>query len=385
MMNTDVAIVGGGLAGSMAAIMLGRAGYRATLIDPHDVCAPEFRCEKFDASQLALLKKTGLEDVILPATTPMPQLYIGRHGRTVKKPNHAQTGFSYETIVNAARSALPERAEFVQAKATAVSTSAHGQIVTLNTGETVSAELVIMASGLNHGLRESLGVGKQELSPCHSISIGFDIEPVGRESFDFGALTYYAEKAEERICYIAFFPIGNKMRANFFVYRELRDPWLKAFRDHPEEMLFKSMPGLKTILGEIKVTDGVVRIRPIDLMVTTNYIQPGVVLVGDAFSTSCPAAGTGCNKVLTDVERLCNVYIPQWLETPGMGEDKIRQFYRDPVKQDCEDYCRDLAFWVRSVAVGDTPFWRARRWSKDLLHRMAGLVESLHPRHLDAA
>ena len=385
MLNTDVAIVGGGLAGSMAAIMLGRAGYRTMLIDPHEVCAPEFRCEKFDASQLALLRKTGLEDVILPATTPMPELRIGRHGRTVKKPNHTQTGFSYETIVNAARNALPERAQFMQAKATAITTSDRGQSVSLSTGETVSAELVILSTGLNQALRESLGVGKQELSPCHSISIGFDIEPVGREHFDFGALTYYAEKAEERICYIAFFPIGNKMRANLFVYRELRDPWLKQFRDHPEEMLFKSMPGLKAILGDIKVSDGAVRIRPIDLMVTTNYVQPGVVLVGDAFSTSCPAAGTGCNKVMTDVERLCNVYIPQWLETPGMGEDKIRQFYRDPVKQDCEDYCRDHAFWVRSVAVGDGLYWRARRWGKDMLHRLAGFAEVTMPHRLDAA
>ena len=45
--------------------------------------------------------------------------------------------------------------------------------------------------------------------------------------------------------------------------------------------------------------------------------KAGVVLIGDAFATSCPAAGTGARKVLTDVERLCNVYVPKWLATPG--------------------------------------------------------------------
>ena len=60
--------------------------------------------------------------------------------------------------------------------------------------------------------------------------------------------------------------------------------------------------------------------------------QAGVVLVGDAFATSCPAAGTGTGKVFTDVERLCNVHIPRWLATPGMGADKIAAFYDDPVK-----------------------------------------------------
>jgi 2-polyprenyl-6-methoxyphenol hydroxylase-like FAD-dependent oxidoreductase len=51
MRQTDVAIVGGGLAGSTAAAMLGRAGLRAVLIDPHQQYPKDFRCEKLDASQ----------------------------------------------------------------------------------------------------------------------------------------------------------------------------------------------------------------------------------------------------------------------------------------------------------------------------------------------
>jgi 2-polyprenyl-6-methoxyphenol hydroxylase-like FAD-dependent oxidoreductase len=35
MKYTDIAIIGGGLAGSTAAAMLGRAGIAAVLIDPH--------------------------------------------------------------------------------------------------------------------------------------------------------------------------------------------------------------------------------------------------------------------------------------------------------------------------------------------------------------
>ena len=50
------------------------------------------------------------------------------------------------------------------------------------------------------------------------------------------------------------------------------------------------------------------------------------MVVGDAFATSCPAAGTGTDKVFTDVERLCNHYIPLWLKTPGMATAKISAF-----------------------------------------------------------
>ena len=65
-LTTDMAIVGAGLAGATAAAMLGRAGHRAILIDPHPEQRQEFRCEKLDDSQLALLRLTGLADDVLP-------------------------------------------------------------------------------------------------------------------------------------------------------------------------------------------------------------------------------------------------------------------------------------------------------------------------------
>jgi hypothetical protein len=88
------------------------------------------------------------------------------------------------------------------------------------------------------------------------------------------------------------------------------------------------------------------------------------VLVGDAFSTSCPAAGTGCNKVLTDVERLCNVHVPRWLATPGMEAGKIAAFYDDEVKRACEHASAEKAFYLRALSTGGGLKWRARRWTR---------------------
>jgi 2-polyprenyl-6-methoxyphenol hydroxylase-like FAD-dependent oxidoreductase len=201
---------------------------------------------------------------------------------------------------------------------------------------------------------------REDVSPCHSITIAFDLKPVGRDRVDFPALTYYGERASDRVAYITLFPIGSAMRANFMVYRGMNDPWLSAMRHDPDATLFGIMPGLRKLTGAAEVV-GPVRIRPADLYVTRGYLQPGVVLVGDAFCTSCPAAGTGTSKVFTDVERLCNVHIPRWLATEGMGVEKMAAFYDDPVKRACDEHSRAKAFTLRAVSIDERLPWRLRR------------------------
>jgi 2-polyprenyl-6-methoxyphenol hydroxylase-like FAD-dependent oxidoreductase len=373
MQNTDVAIVGAGLAGSLAAAMLGRAGIGAVVIDPHTEYPPDFRCEKLDGDQIKTLNKTGLTDAVLRASTPDRESWVARFGLLVDKRPGDQQGIFYAPLVNTIRAEIPSNVTFIQAKATEISTGAERQSVTLSTGETVSARLIVLANGLNIGLRDKLGLSREILSECHSISIGFDIKPVGRRAFEFPALTYYADGPSDRAAYVTLFPIGSTMRANLFVYRDMKDPWLQQLRAAPEETLMALMPGLRKIIGDFAV-DGRIQIRPVDLYATRGHRQPGFVLVGDAFATSCPAAGTGARKVLVDVERLCNVYIPQWLATPGMDADKIAAFYDDPVKQACDDFCIDKAHGLKAFSIDPSLPWAARRWFKFLAHFGVGTL-----------
>ena len=132
------------------------------------------------------------------------------------------------------------------------------------------------------------------------------------------------------MAYLTLFPVspaGSALRANLFVYRDMHDPWLRELREAPEAALFALMPGLRKLTGNFEVT-GQVKIRPVDLYVTQGHQQAGVVLVGDAFATSCPAAGTGCNKVFTDVERLCNVHIPRLARQRRHGRRQDRRLLR---------------------------------------------------------
>ena len=376
MQNTDVVIVGGGLAGSMAAAMLGRAGIDTMLVDPNPVYPPDFRCEKLDSVQVDILKKTGLADDVLRHTTPDRQTWVARFGRIVEKRPGDQHGIYYAPLVNAVRALIPANVRIVNAKATALATSGERQRVTLSTGEDVSARLIVLANGLSVALRHNLGLSRATVSACHSVTIGFDAVPAGRPAFDFPALTYYAERTSDHAALITLFPIGAKMRANLFVYRDMQDPWLREMRTAPQETLFAMWPGLRKIMGDFTV-DGPVQIRPIDLYMTEGHVQGGVVLVGDAFSTSCPAAGTGARKVLNDVERLCNVHIPNWLATPGMDAAKIGAFYADPIKQAGDAFARDKAYSLKAFSTSDAPAWRARRVAKFLMQYAVGTLRHL--------
>ncbi|MDB5618337.1 NAD(P)/FAD-dependent oxidoreductase [Tardiphaga sp.] len=376
MRYADIAVVGGGLAGSTAAAMLGRAGVSAVMIDPHAKYPPDLRSEKISTNQLELLRKTGLVDAALRAGRHDRQIWTARFGYLIDKKPSEQFGILYDTMVNAIRGEIPTNVDTIEAKVTEISTGPGRQTLTLSTGEQISARLVILSSGLNIGLLHQLGIDRQVISKCHSITVGFDIAPVGRPAFDFPALTYFSERPSDRSAYLTLFPVPEGMRANLFVYRDMEDPWLREMRDAPEDALHRLYPRLRTFTGEFRITNKL-RIRPADLYVSTGHRQAGVVLVGDAFSTSCPSAGTGTDKVFTDVERLCNAYIPAWLATDGMGADKIGAFYDDPAKVACDAWSNATAYHFRSVSIGESLPWQARRWARFLGRRGQGLLRRL--------
>jgi 2-polyprenyl-6-methoxyphenol hydroxylase-like FAD-dependent oxidoreductase len=178
------------------------------------------------------------------------------------------------------------------------------------------------------------------------------------------------------MAYLTLFPIGNAIRANLMVYRRMDDPWLRQFRLAPEATMRAMMPGLRWMAGDFKVL-GPIKIRPADLYVTEGHRQAGIVLIGDAFATSCPAAGTGTDKVFTDVERLCNVHIPNWLASDGMASEKIAAFYDDPVKTACDVWSTGKAYHLRSLTIDNGVAWRARRWARFLLRLGQGTLRRL--------
>ena len=351
-----VVIVGGGMAGSLLALVLGRAGVGVKLIDLKRELAPAFRNEKLGLDQIERLRRLGVLSCfqeacwgVVPADgdTPPP-------GKAPLK----DSGARYDRWIDRLRAAWPAEVEFIEGKVTDLSTSSDGQAAVLATGERVEGRLLVMATGRGERLRNSLNMSRQVLSERHSICIGFSVALPTDRTMRPGEI--FAAKFGSRHAYVTYFTMLDEIRVNLFSYRELDDPWVASLRKAPLQVMAEEFPQAAAALAGL----GIVRppeIRSTDLYASEGHIQPGVVLLGDSFHAPCPASGTGMTRILNDVERLASTHLPLWLATPGMGADKIAAFYADPVKLAVDRSSLRASMMGRRSALDESLVWRLRR------------------------
>lgn len=374
----DIAIVGGGLAGSLAAAVLARAGHRIALIDKRAVYPDEFRVEKIGGHQLAMLRKLGFLDALENVACRYDQVLNIREGKVVDVSVGQAYGFPYADLVAMARSQMPDPSGLIVDEVTAISSSDDVQHLELASGRRVTARLVVLATGMAEAVAYKLGIRRRVLAERHSVSFGFTIVRQDGRPFDFEALTCYGERTADGIDYLSLFPVHAGMRANLFMFRDPTDPIMRELRREPEATVLRLLPGLRPYLGDFRVI-GRVQNWVMDLTVVEGHLQPGFVLIGDAFQTNCPAAGTGVARLLVDVDRLCTEYAPRWLMTAGMGQEKISQFYSDRDKIAADQQSLKMARFRQALTSRDDIGWDVRRRLHFLRRSLAHRVDQMHP------
>jgi 2-polyprenyl-6-methoxyphenol hydroxylase-like FAD-dependent oxidoreductase len=160
------------------------------------------------------------------------------------------------------------------------------------------------------------------------------------------------------------------MRANFFVYRTLGEEWVNRFKQKPYEELMRAIPELVRFTGPCRITSRV-EMCPIDLYGVSGHIQPGLVLIGDAYQSVCPTTSKGLSKVLTDVDVLSEC-VPQWLRTPGMGNEKLSDYYAHPRKTACDTKSLRRAQYCRALSTNSSYLWQIHRELRYLVVRLLG-------------
>ncbi|MBI5854512.1 MAG: FAD-dependent monooxygenase [Nitrospirae bacterium] len=367
----DVAIVGAGLAGASAAIVLTGKGVRVALIDSRETYPACFKAEKIEPDQADLFRKFGLLEGLLPSASRIHEIVSARSKHVFRVQHYEQYGIFYQDIVNGVRAQIPSSVMWKNARVQDILPGSNVSKVTLMGGETIAARLVVLACGAGSNLPAGLGIRKRMISERHSFCLGFNIARKDGKPFPFDALTYYPDRLSARVAFLTLFPIREVMRANYFVYRTVGEEWVSRFGKHADEQLMQDLPKLAHFTGPFHVSSRV-EMCPIDLYrADEGHVQPGLVLVGDVFQGPCPTTGMGMSKVLTDVDALCEC-VPRWLSTPGMGIEKIEGYYGHPRKTSCDARALRGAAYQRTLSTDPSLRWRIYRELMYLWTRLSG-------------
>ncbi|MEA2740890.1 MAG: hypothetical protein QOH05_4197, partial [Acetobacteraceae bacterium] len=120
----DVVVVGGGISGTLAATVLGRAGYKVCLIDRYAVYPPDFRAEHLDGPQIDQLRRLGFLDDLTTGLYRGENVTLARSGGIVGITRTINYGLRYEALVNRARANLPPNVQTITGRVAQLETSA---------------------------------------------------------------------------------------------------------------------------------------------------------------------------------------------------------------------------------------------------------------------
>lgn len=376
--EVDIAIVGGGLAGSLAGAVLARAGYRIVVIEKRAINPDEFRVEKIAGQQVDILRRLGFIGEVQAVASAYDRVVNIRDGKLVDISIGQAYGLPYADLVAMAQRLMPDPSSFMVDQVIGIDSSDDLQHLVLASGRRVTSRLVVLATGMAGALGYNLGMRRRVLAARHSVTFGFTIARPDDAPFDFEALTCYGERSIDGVDYLSLFPVPGGMRANLFMFRDPTDPIMRELRRDTRSTLLRLMPGLRPYLDDFRIVDRVQN-WVMDLSVVEGHLQPGVVLIGDAFQTNCPAAGTGVSRLLVDVERLCTHYAPRWLETEGMGAEKISQFYSDRDKIAADQRSLRMARFRRALTSSNDVEWTVRRRLHFLRRSVTYRVDRIRP------
>ena len=315
--DTDIAIVGGGLAGGSLALALARAGLSVTLLDAAPLAThsdPGFdgRSYAMALASTRLLRNLGLWSALEPNAQPMREIKVtdGRVGDAAvalglhfdaAELEEGPMGYMVEDrhLRRALLDQLAETPAITHRTGTRVIAQETGSAqatLTLADGSTLSAQLIVGADGRQSGTAQRAGIG--------------------RTGWDYTQTALVCAIAHERphhgVAHQLFLPSGplailplTGNRASI-VWSEKRGLAEKINALSDADYLRVLRPRFGDFLGEIELA-GARFTYPLNLTLAQSFVAPRLALVGDAAHGIHPIAGQGLNAGLRDVAALAHV------------------------------------------------------------------------------
>ncbi|WP_424432680.1 UbiH/UbiF/VisC/COQ6 family ubiquinone biosynthesis hydroxylase [Planktotalea sp.] len=317
--DSDLIIIGGGLNGPALALAAAQGGLSSTVIDTLPVASRA--ATDFDGRSYALalatqrlLKAIGLWDELAEKAQPMLEIKV-TDGRAGEGPSPFFLHFDHAEIEEGPMGYMIEdrylRRAFIDAmdanpKITlrneetviAQASDLHGASVTLASGETLRARLLIGSDGRRSGTAERAGIK--------------------RTGWNYGQTALVCaiehEKPHGGIAHQFFMPSGPLAilpltgNRSSVVWSETDANAARIQALDTEEYLDALRPAFGDFLGEIKLA-GARFTYPLNLTIAERFIAERLALIGDAAHGMHPIAGQGLNAGLRDVAALAEVMI----------------------------------------------------------------------------
>lgn len=310
--NYDVVVVGGGMVGAAAALGLAQTGWSVALLEheapePFDAdSVPDLRVSAIGCTSVSLLQQLGAwSDVQQMRSAPYRRL------ETWEQPGS-------QVIFDAASLSLPELGFMVENRVlqlalwqqmadcpnlTLLCPSRLQTIarvddywkITLDAQQVIQSHLVIGADGANSLVRRLAGIGTNGWQYRQSCLL----------------ITVKTDTAQQDTTWQQFFPSGPR------AFLPLFDNWASlVWYDSPARIRQLQMMPMAQLNQEIAAAFpsrlGAVKAIaagsfPLVRRHAQQYVQPGLVLLGDAAHTINPLAGQGVNLGYRDVDALLDV------------------------------------------------------------------------------
>jgi 2-octaprenyl-6-methoxyphenol hydroxylase len=329
----DVIIVGGGLAGGLAAVALAHEGFSCALIDAADPSA--MRTEAFDGRTTALAyacarvyRRLGLWDAVKSEAEPIRDILVsdGKLGRAGKpgavSPFHLHfdsrelengepLGWIIENrhlrrAIYDAIAATKGISLFAPATRTQSTFDKGAAVVELADGRHLTAPLVIAADGRQSPLRGEAGI---RINAWNYRQTGIVVSVAHEKPHHGVAQEFFLPSGP-----FAILPLTNNRSS--LVWTERREAAAAYLALDDDAFLSAVRERFGPYLGELSLASprwG----YPLALHLAQSYVAPRLALIGDAAHAVHPIAGQGYNLGVKDIAALADVL----RETRDVGLD----------------------------------------------------------------
>jgi 2-octaprenyl-6-methoxyphenol hydroxylase len=323
-MTHEIAVVGGGLAGRVAALAFGMNGFDTLLVAPDEGPTDQRTTALMDQS-IAFVERLGLWHRLQAVTAPLATMQIiDATGRLLQAPpvsfrasEIGLSAFGYN-IPNAPFLALLDEAiaerPNVTRRVASVSNAVAGAesvALALSDGERVEAQLVVAADGRHSLLRDAAGIGVNRLSyPQTAVVLNFAHDrPHGGVSTEFHTRTGPFTQV----------PLPGNRSSLVWVVTPAEAAEIVQL---PGEVLGRRIEArMQSMLGKVRV-ESTPQAWPLSALTARRFGIGRIVLMGEAAHVFPPIGAQGLNLSLRDIETALELASAARLSgaTLGIGE-----------------------------------------------------------------